>query len=145
MGQKTRSIKPAEIERNWYVVSARGKTLGRLAAQVAAVLRGKHKPSYTPHLDCGDFVIITDAERVRLTGNKREDKIRHWHTGYPGHLRSASYGSLLEKEPEKVIRRAVQGMLPHNPLGRQVLRKLKVYRGPDHDHGAQQPEPLPEA
>ncbi|MCD6360284.1 MAG: 50S ribosomal protein L13 [Armatimonadetes bacterium] len=144
MGSKTRSMKAEEVERNWYVVSARGKVLGRLAAQVAAILRGKHKPCYTPHVDCGDFVIVVDAERVRLTGNKREDKMRYWHTGYPGHLKSASYGSLLETEPEKVIRRAVGGMLPHNKLGRAMLRKLKVYRGPDHDHAAQQPQELPE-
>lgn len=144
MGSKTRSMKAEEVEHNWYVVSARGKVLGRLAAQVATVLRGKHKPCYTPHVDCGDFVIIVDAERVELTGNKREEKIRYWHTGYPGHLKSASYGALLEKEPEKVLRRAVGGMLPKNPLGRAMLRKLKVYRGPDHEHSAQQPEELPE-
>ncbi len=144
MSSKTRSIKAQEVERNWYVVSARGKVLGRLAAQVAAILRGKHKPCYTPHVDCGDFVIVVDAERVRLTGNKRQQKMHYWHTGYPGHLKSVSYGTLLEKNPEEVIRRAVAGMLPHNPLGRSMLRKLKVYRGPDHKHAAQQPQPLPE-
>jgi len=144
MSDTTRSAHPLEVEQKWYVVSAKDKVLGRLAAQVAAVLRGKHKPTYTPHVDCGDFVIITDAESVRLTGRKAERKMRHWHSGYPGHLRSASYGSLLEKEPDKVVWRAVRGMLPHNVLGRKMLSKLKVYAGPEHPHEAQQPEPLPE-
>ncbi len=144
MSDKTRSTRPDEVDHKWYVVSAKGKVLGRLAARVAAVLRGKHKPTYTPHVDCGDFVIITDADKVKLTGRKAEQKMRHWHSGYPGHLKSASYGSLLEKEPEKVVWRAVRGMLPHNVLGRKMLRKLKVYAGPEHPHEAQQPEPLPE-
>ncbi len=144
MDAKTRSLNKEQVERKWFVVSARGKILGRLAAQVAAVLRGKHKPGFTPHVDCGDFVIVVDAERVKLTGNKAEDKIRYWHTGYPGHLKSANYGTLLEKEPEEVMRRAIRGMLPHNRLGRKMLSKLKVYAGPDHNMSAQQPEPLPE-
>ncbi len=144
MQNRTVSARPAEVERRWFIVSARGKTLGRLAADVAAVLRGKHKPTYTPHVDCGDHVIVVDAERVRLTGNKRESKMRYWHTGYPGHLRARSYGELLEREPEEVIRRAVRGMLPHNPLGRKMLKKLKVYTGSEHPHAAQRPEPLPE-
>ena len=144
MDAKTRSVSSEQAEHKWYVVSARGKVLGRLAAQIAAVLRGKHKPSFTPHADCGDFVIVVDAERIELTGKKAEDKIRYWHTGYVGHLKSASYGALLEKEPEEVIRRAVKGMLPHNRLGRKVLSKLKIYAGPDHNQSSQQPEPLPE-
>jgi len=144
MSDTTRSTRPDEVERRWYVVSARGRPLGRLAAQLAAILRGKHKPSFTPHLDCGDFVIVVDAERVRLTGRKAEQKLRYWHSGYPGNLRSASYGSLLEKDPAGVIVRAVKGMLPHNTLGRQMLRKLKVYAGPEHPHQAQGPVPLPE-
>ncbi len=144
MQDKTVSAKPAEVERKWFVVSAHGKVLGRLASRIAAVLRGKHKPCYTPHVDCGDHVIVLDAGGVRLTGNKAEDKMYYWHTGYPGHLRSRSYGELLEREPEEVIRRAVRGMLPKTPLGRQMLRKLKVYAGSEHPHEAQQPEPLSE-
>ncbi len=144
MQNKTLSANPADVERNWFIVSARGKVLGRLATQIAAVLRGKHKPSYTPHVDCGDFVVVTDAASVRLTGSKRDTKMHYWHTGYPGHLRSRSYGELLETEPEEVIRRAVWGMLPKNPLGRKMLKKLKVYAGSEHPHAAQQPEPLPE-
>lgn len=144
MQDRTLSANPADIERQWFVVSARGKVLGRLATQVAAVLRGKHRPNFTPHVDCGDHVIVLDAERVRLTGNKRVEKMRYTHSGHPGHLRSKSYGELLETEPEEVIRRAVKGMLPHTPLGRKMLSKLKVYRGSEHPHEAQQPEPLPE-
>ncbi|MBD3292475.1 MAG: 50S ribosomal protein L13 [Armatimonadia bacterium] len=142
MHNKTVSANPAQVERDWYIVSARGKVLGRLASEIAAILRGKHRPDYTPHVDCGDFVIVTDAEHVRLTGNKERDKMRYWHTGYIGHLRSKSYGELLETEPEEVIRRAVKGMLPHNPLGTKMLKKLKVYAGSEHPHQAQQPEPL---
>ena len=144
MHNKTVSANPAQVERSWYVVSARGKILGRLAAEVATILRGKHRPDYTPHVDCGDFVIVTDASEIQLTGNKLEDKVRYWHTGYIGHLRSRSYGELLEREPEEVIRRAVGGMLPHNTLGRKMLKKLKVYAGSEHPHEAQQPEPLEE-
>lgn len=144
MQDKTLSANPADIERNWYIVSARGQVLGRLAARIATVLRGKHKPSFTPHVDCGDHVIVVDAGDVRLTGKKAEEKMRYWHTGHIGHLRSKSYGELLETEPEEVIRRAVGGMLPHSRLGRKMLRKLKVYAGSEHPHQAQQPEPLPE-
>ncbi|NLO06989.1 MAG: 50S ribosomal protein L13 [candidate division WS1 bacterium] len=144
LNNKTESAIPAQVERNWYVVSARGQVLGRLAARVAAVLRGKHRPDYTPHVDCGDFVIITDAEEIQLTGKKATDKMRYWHTGYIGHLRSKSYGELLETDPEDVIWRAVKGMLPHNTLGRNMIKKLKVYRGSEHPHSAQQPEPLSE-
>ena len=145
MNNKTVSAKPGEVERAWFIVSANGQVLGRLATQIAAVLRGKHKACYTPHVDCGDHVIVVDAGGIELTGNKPEDKIHYWHTGYPGHLRSRSYGDLIESKPEEVIRRAVRGMLPHNPLGRQMLRKLKVYAGSEHPHSAQQPQPLPEA
>jgi large subunit ribosomal protein L13 len=142
MHNKTVSANPAEVERSWHIVSARGKVLGRLAADVAEVLRGKHRPDYTPHVDCGDFVIITDAADVVLTGNKARDKMRYWHTGYIGHLRSKSYQELLETEPEEVVRRAVKGMLPHNRLGTKMLKKLKVYAGSEHPHQAQQPEPM---
>ncbi|MFO8081580.1 MAG: 50S ribosomal protein L13 [Armatimonadota bacterium] len=142
MHNKTVSANAADVERKWYIVSARGKVLGRLASEIATLLRGKHRPDYTPHVDCGDFVIVTDAEHVRLTGNKARDKMRQWHTGYIGHLRSKSYGELLETEPEEVIRRAVRGMLPHNRLGTKMAKKLKVYAGSEHPHQAQQPEPL---
>ena len=142
MHNKTVSANPAQVQRKWYVVSARGKTLGRLSADVAAVLRGKHRADYTPHVDCGDFVIVTDAAEVQLTGNKLEDKMRYWHTGYIGHLRSRSYGELLERDPEDVVRRAIAGMLPHNVLGRKMIKKLKVYAGSEHPHGAQQRQPL---
>ncbi len=144
MQNKTLSANAADIERRWFVVSARGRVLGRLASEIAAVLRGKHRPDFTPHVDCGDHVIVVDADAVRLTGNKAVDKRHYWHTGYPGHLRSKTYAELLETEPEEVIRRAVKGMLPHTPLGRKMLRKLKVYSGSEHPHSAQQPEPLPE-
>jgi len=144
MQDRTSSAHPEQVGHKWYFVSARGKVLGRLAAQVAAVLRGKHKPTFTPHVDCGDHVIIVDAEAVRLTGRKHEQKMYYHHSGYPGHLRSESYGSLLEKQPDKVIWRAVKGMLPHNTLGRKMLKKLWVYTGSEHPHQAQQPDPLPE-
>lgn len=144
MENRTVSARPQEVERNWFIVDADGQVLGRLAARVAAVLRGKHKPCYTPHVDCGDHVIVINAAGVRLTGNKARDKMRYWHTGYIGHLRARSYGDLIATEPEEVIRRAVRGMLPHNSLGRKMLKKLKVYAGPEHPHQAQQPEPLPE-
>jgi large subunit ribosomal protein L13 len=129
-------------ERSWYVVDAEGKTLGRLATQIANVLRGKRKPTYTPHVDVGDFVIVVNAEMVAVTGDKREKKLYWRHSGYPGGIRSRTLGDLLEKRPEEVIRRAVKGMLPRNRLARQQLRKLKVYAGPDHPHQAQKPEQL---
>jgi large subunit ribosomal protein L13 len=129
-------------ERSWYVVDAQGKTLGRLATQIANVLRGKRKPTYTPHVDVGDFVIVVNAEKVAVTGDKREKKLYWRHSGYPGGIRSRTLGDLLEKRPEEVIRRAVKGMLPRNRLARQQLRKLKVYAGPDHPHQAQKPEQL---
>jgi large subunit ribosomal protein L13 len=139
---KTYQATPRDRERNWFVVDAEGRTLGRLATQIADVLRGKRKPSYTPHVDVGDFVIVVNAEKVAVTGDKLEKK-RYWrHSGYPGGIRSRTLGELLEQRPEEVIRRAVKGMLPRNRLARQQLRKLKVYAGPEHPHRAQKPETL---
>lgn len=132
--------RPSDVERKWYVLDAEGQTLGRLAAQAAHLLRGKHKPTYTPHIDTGDFVIIVNAEKVRLTGNKLLKKKYIHHTRYPGGLREMTYRDLLNKNPEKAVEVAVKGMLPHNRLGRKMFRKLKVYRGPDHPHQAQKPE-----
>ncbi len=139
---KTYSAKPADIQHDWYVVDATGKTLGRMAAEIAHRLRGKHKPEYTPHIDTGDFIVVVNAEKVAVTGKKGTDKIYHSHTGYPGGLKSISFNKLIEKAPERTIQSAVKGMLPHNPLGRAMFRKLKIYAGPEHPHGAQQPTPL---
>jgi len=139
----TQSAKASEIERKWYVVDAAGQPLGRLASKVAHVLRGKHRPQFTPHVDTGDFVIVTNAAQVHLTGNKRTDKHYHRHSGYPGGLKSVSYGQLLERKPEFVVERAVKGMLPKTSLGRQMFRKLKVYPEGVHPHVAQKPEPFP--
>ncbi len=139
---KTRSIKPDEVQREWWIVSAAGKPLGRLASRIAIILRGKHKPYYTPHVDCGDYVIVTDAEKVVLTGKKLRQKIYYRHTGYPGHLKAEEARHLLERAPERMIWLAVKGMLPKGPLGRRMLKKLKVYRGSEHPHQAQQPKPL---
>jgi large subunit ribosomal protein L13 len=133
---------PETRERDWVVVDAAGKTLGRLATQIADVLRGKRKPEYTPHCDVGDFVIVVNAEKIAVTGKKRSDKLYHRHSGYPGGLRTRTLNDMLERQPEEVIRKAVKGMLPRNRLARQQLRKLKVYAGPEHPHAAQQPEPL---
>jgi large subunit ribosomal protein L13 len=138
----TQSAKASEIERKWYVVDAAGQPLGRLASKVAHVLRGKHRPQYTPHIDSGDFVIVTNAGKVQLTGNKLERKQYHWHSGYPGGLRSESAGHLRARKPEILLERAVKGMLPKNSLGRQMFRKLKVYPEGTHPHAAQKPEPL---
>jgi large subunit ribosomal protein L13 len=139
---KTYQQKPSEVRREWFVVDAQGKVLGRLASRIAAILRGKHKPTFTPHVDGGDFVVVVNAEKVRLTGRKLHDKVYYWHTGYPGGIRSATAAQMLERKPEWVIQKAVQRMLPKNPLGRRMLKKLKVYRGPEHPHTAQQPKPL---
>jgi large subunit ribosomal protein L13 len=139
---KTFVATPETRERNWLVVDASGQTLGRLATQIADTLRGKRKPEYTPHCDVGDFVIVVNAEKIAVTGNKREDKLYHRHSGYPGGLRTRSLADMLERRPEEVIRKAVKGMLPRNRLARQQLRKLKVYAGPDHPHAAQKPEPM---
>tara|TARA_B100001245_G_C22523726_1_gene263812 strand:- start:26 stop:490 length:465 start_codon:yes stop_codon:yes gene_type:complete len=138
---KTYSAKPGDIERKWFVIDAEGVVLGRLASIVAMRLRGKHKPMYTPHLDCGDHIVIINAGKVQLTGNKLADKIYYRHTGYPGGIRSTTAGKILDgKHPERVVEKAVQRMIPKGPLGRQVLRKLKVYAGAEHPHEAQQPE-----
>lgn len=139
---KSYVAKPLEIERKWYVVDADGKTLGRLASEVAKILRGKHKAIYTPHVDTGDFVIIVNAEKVRLTGKKLDQKMYRWHTGYVGHLKERSYRDMLQNKPETVVEAAIKGMLPHNSLGRSMASKLKVYAGPEHKHEAQQPEVL---
>lgn len=139
---KTFSAKPAEVKREWYVVDASGKSLGRLASEIARRLRGKHKPEYTPHVDTGDYIVVVNASKVGITGNKLEGKIYHHHTGYIGNMKSISLKKLLEKAPERVIERAVKGMLPKNTLGRAMYRKLKVYPGPGHSHSAQQPKTL---
>jgi len=140
--QKTYYPKQGEIEREWVLVDANDQTLGRLASRIASILIGKHKPTYTPGVDCGDFVVVVNAERVRVTGNKLEDKRYYWHTGYPGGLKSLALRELLAKHPERVLRKAVWGMVPHNRLGRKLMKKLKIYAGPDHPHQAQQPKPL---
>jgi large subunit ribosomal protein L13 len=139
---KTFSAKAHEVNRDWYVVDAEGKTLGRLASEVARRLRGKHKPVYTPHVDTGDYIIVVNADKVHVTGKKASDKIYYHHTGYIGNLKSATFNQMQEKTPGRVIELAVKGMLPKNPLGRAMYRKLKVYAGPDHNHSAQQPKPL---
>jgi large subunit ribosomal protein L13 len=138
----TFSAKPAEVRRDWYVVDATGKTLGRLSTEIAHRLRGKHKPEYTPHVDTGDYIVVVNAEKVRVTGNKLQNKMYHHHTGFIGNLKSISLEKLLDKAPERVIEKAVKGMLPKGPLGRQMFSKLKVYAGPTHSHAAQQPIPL---
>ncbi|WP_408955533.1 50S ribosomal protein L13 [Natroniella sp. ANB-PHB2] len=138
----TYMAKPEEIDREWHIVDVEGKTLGRVASEIAKVLRGKHKPIYTPHVDTGDYVIVINAEQVHLTGNKLEQKLYHKHSRYPGGLKSTPYGELLKKKPELVIEHAVKGMLPKNRLGRKMLKKLKVYAGDEHPHQAQQPKEL---
>ncbi len=139
---KTRSIKPADVEREWWLVDAEGVVLGRLASEIARRLRGKHKPTYAPHLDTGDHVVVVNASKVVLTGNKLMQKIHYRHSGYPGGLRAVSYAKLLADKPEMAIEKAVRGMLPRNRLGRAMLKKLKVYAGPEHPHGAQSPKRL---
>jgi large subunit ribosomal protein L13 len=139
---RTYSPKPADVQRQWHVIDATDVVLGRLATQAATLLRGKHKPIFAPHVDTGDFVIVVNAAKVALTGNKRDQKMAYRHSGYPGGLRRTPYSELLEKRPERAVERAVKGMLPHNTLGRQMLSKLKVYAGPDHPHQAQRPVPF---
>ena len=139
---KTFSAKPETVERDWYIVDAENKTLGRLSTEIARRLRGKHKPEYTPHVDTGDYIIVINAEKVHVSGNKRTDKIYHHHTGYPGGLKSISFDKLIERAPERVIETAVKGMLPKNPLGRAMYKKMKVYAGTEHPHTAQQPKTL---
>lgn len=139
---KTISAKPHEVEREWFVVDAQGQTLGRLATCIATVLRGKHKPIYTPHVDCGDYVVVVNADKIHVTGQKLDQKIYYRHTGYPGGLRQVTLRQRLQTYPERVVESAVRGMLPKNRLGRRMFKKLKVYAGPDHPHQAQQPKPL---
>jgi large subunit ribosomal protein L13 len=138
----TVSAKPAEVRREWYVVDAEGKTLGRLATELARRLRGKHKAQYTPHVDTGDYIVVVNAEKVRVTGNKLADKQYHHHTGYIGGIKAINLEKQLVKAPDRVITHAVKGMMPRNPLGRAMLKKLRVYAGPAHRHEAQQPKPL---
>ncbi len=140
--KRTYVTKPEDIQRNWYVVDASGQTLGRLASEIAQVVRGKHKPVYSPSIDAGDYVIVVNAERVHVTGHKLDQKIYYRHSGYPGGLKEVPLRRMLEEHPTRVITHAVKGMLPKNRLGRKMLKKLKVYAGPDHPHQAQQPEPL---
>ncbi len=139
---KTFSANPATVRRDWFVVDAEGQTLGRLATEVARRLRGKHKPEYTPHVDTGDYIVVINAEKVRVTGRKTTDKVYYHHTGYIGNMKSISFDKLIAKAPERVIQTAVKGMLPKNPLGRAMFKKLKVYAGSEHQHAAQQPKPL---
>jgi len=139
---KTYSAKADTVEHDWYIVDAADKTLGRVATVIASRLRGKHKPEFTPHVDTGDYIVVINAEKVHVTGNKAKDKIYHSHTGYPGGLKSISFEKLIEKAPERIIQGAVKGMLPKGPLGRAMFKKLKVYAGQVHPHSAQQPQDL---
>ena len=136
---KTFSAKPETVERSWFVVDAEGKALGRLASEIARRLRGKHKAVYTPHVDTGDYIVVVNAEKIRVTGNKLKDKMYHHHTGYIGNLKSVPLDKLLETHPERALEHAVKGMLPRGPLGRKMLSKLRVFAGPEHPHAAQQP------
>jgi large subunit ribosomal protein L13 len=139
---KTFTATPSTIKRDWFIIDATGKTLGRLATEVARRLRGKHKPEYTPHMDTGDYIVVINAKDIHVSGNKRQDKMYHHHTGYPGGLKSISFEKLLAKKPEQIIEKAVKGMLPKGPLGRDMYRKLKVYADAQHQHAAQQPQVL---
>lgn len=139
---KTFSAKPQEVRREWCVVDAEGRTLGRVATEIARRLRGKHKAEYTPHVDTGDYIVVINAEKVAATGRKLTDKVYYHHTGYIGNLKAMTLEQMLQRHPERVIQQAVKGMLPGNPLGRQMLKKLKVYAGPEHPHAAQQPREL---
>jgi len=139
---KTFSAKEHEVRRDWYLVDASGKTLGRLASEIARRLRGKHKPEYTPHVDTGDYIVVVNADKIRVTGRKATDKMYYHHTGYIGNMKSISFEKLQQKAPGRVLELAVKGMLPKNPLGRAMYRKLKIYAGPEHQHAAQQPKTL---
>lgn len=139
---KTISAKADDVKRDWFLVDADGKTLGRLATEIARRLRGKHKAIYTPHVDTGDYIVVINAEKVRVSGNKAKDKMYYRHSGYMGGLKATNFSDMIERSPERVIEIAVKGMLPRNPLGREMYRKLKVYAGPQHQHTAQQPQPL---
>ncbi len=143
MERRTYSAKPKEVQRAWYVVDAEGKTLGRLATAIAATLRGKHKATYTPHVDGGDFVIVVNAGKVKVSGNKEADKVYYRHSNYPGGLKATTLKAMRQRHPERILESAVKGMLPQSNLGRQQLKKLKLYTGPDHPHAAQQPLELP--
>jgi large subunit ribosomal protein L13 len=138
---KSYVARPHAVERKWHLIDAEGQTLGRLATEISRLLRGKHKPQYTPHVDTGDFVVVVNAEKVVVTGKKAEQKVYYRHTGYPGGLKETSYETMLERKPTEILRRAVRGMMPKTRLGRQQLRKLKIYAGPEHPHEAQRPEP----
>lgn len=138
----TVSAKPAEVVHDWYIVDANGKTLGRLASEIASRLRGKHKPSYTPHVDTGDYIVVINADKVAVTGKKAQDKKYYWHTGYPGGIKETNFTKLLDRNPEEVLHKAVKGMLPKGPLGYAMIKKLKVYAGTEHPHTAQQPKTL---
>jgi large subunit ribosomal protein L13 len=142
MPRQTTFAKSGDITPRWHVIDASGQVLGRMSVEIATILMGKHRPEYTPHVDCGDFVVVTNASAVKLTGRKPEQKMKLRYTGYPGGLRADSYGDLLEKHPERVIEDSVRRMLPKTRLGRQMIKKLKVYRGSEHPHQAQQPEPM---
>jgi large subunit ribosomal protein L13 len=142
INMKTVSTKPAEVSRDWYVIDAKGLILGRLATEIARRLRGKHKPEYTPHVDTGDYIVVVNAEKVHVTGNKAQDKVYYRHTGYPGGLRSMSFERMVDHAPERTVELAVKGMLPKGPLGRAMYSKLKVYAGNEHPHQAQQPKEL---
>ena len=139
---KTRSIKQSEINKKWWLVDAQGQTLGRFSSKIAQVLRGKHKVNFTPHMDMGDFVIVINAEKVKLSGSKENDKVYFRHTGYPGGVKETKYSEMIQKFPERIVENAIKGMLPHNRLGRKILLNLKVYKGEEHPHLAQQPKPL---
>lgn len=139
---KTFSAKPQDVKRDWYVVDATNKTLGRLSTEIARRLKGKHKAEYTPHVDTGDYIVVVNAEKIRVTGNKLKDKMYHRYTGYVGNLKSVPLEKLLQESPERALQFAVKGMLPRNPLGRQMFSKLRVFAGPEHSHVAQQPIPL---
>ncbi len=139
---KTYVTKPAEVERSWFVVDAEGKTLGRLATGIAQILRGKHKPTYSPSVDCGDYIVVINSEKIHVTGRRKDQKVYYRHSGYAGGLTEITLRRQLETYPTRVLESAVRGMLPKNPLGRKMFKKLKVYAGPDHPHAAQQPQPL---
>lgn len=139
---KTFSAKPDAVQRDWYLVDAAGKTLGRLAAEIAHRLRGKHKPEYTPHVDTGDYIVVVNAEKIQVTGKKASDKIYYSHSEFPGGIKEISFEKLIDKAPTRALEIAIKGMLPHNPLGRAMFRKLKVYAGTEHPHTAQQPQSL---
>lgn len=139
---KTVSTRPQDVDHSWFVVDAEDKTLGRLATEVALRLRGKHKPEYTPHVDTGDYIVVVNADKIRVTGNKFNDKMYYRHSGYPGGIKEMNFKDMQERHPERILEKAVKGMLPKNPLGRAMFKKLKVYAGAEHPHAAQQPQPL---